>query len=58
MGKNEPICIHDQLRLRHTHILGKNGVGKSVLMETMALNDLESAHGIAVMDPHGDLIEG
>ena len=44
-------------RRRHTYILGKTGVGKSTLLEVMALQDMEAGHGVCVIDPHGDLIE-
>lgn len=53
-----PIHIPASIKLRHTHILGRNGVGKSHLMEMMAVSDVEAGHGIAVLDPHGDLVEG
>lgn len=44
-------------RLSHFYILGKTGVGKSTLIETLAKQDLESGRGFCVIDPHGDLAE-
>lgn len=44
-------------RLSHTYILGKTGVGKSSLLETLACGDLEAGRGFALIDPHGDLAE-
>jgi hypothetical protein len=36
--------------------IGKTGTGKSTLIETMALQDLERGNGFALIDPHGDLV--
>lgn len=44
-------------RRRHMYIVGKSGTGKSVLLNNMAIQDIENGHGICVMDPNGDLIE-
>ncbi len=44
-------------RRRHMYIIGKTGVGKSTLQENMIINDIFSGHGVAVVDPHGDLVE-
>ena len=32
-------------------------MGKSTTQERMVLSDIEQGHGVAVLDPHGDLIE-
>ena len=42
-------------RMRHTYIIGKTGMGKSVLLENMIISDLQKGYGVAVIDPHGDL---
>jgi type IV secretory pathway TraG/TraD family ATPase VirD4 len=44
-------------RFSHIYIIGKTGTGKSTLMESMALQDLERGNGFALIDPHGDLVE-
>jgi len=44
-------------RLSHVYILGKTGVGKSTLLETLALHDVAAGRGFALIDPHGDLAE-
>ena len=44
-------------RLRHVYIIGKSGSGKSVLLENMVMQDINSGNGCCVMDPHGDLAE-
>lgn len=44
-------------RLSHVHVLGKTGVGKSTLLQGLALQDLEAGRGFALIDPHGDMVE-
>ena len=44
-------------RRRHIWTLGKTGTGKSTLIANMAIDDLKKGRGMAVIDPHGDLIE-
>jgi len=49
--------IKDDDRFSHIYVIGKTGTGKSTLLETMALQDIERGRGLAVIDPHGDLVE-
>lgn len=56
-GVEKPVRIKAADRLRHTYIVGKSGVGKSVLMANMAIQDVIAGHGLCLIDPHGDLIE-
>jgi len=44
-------------RLQHLYLIGQTGTGKSTLMETLALQDIEAGRGLTVIDPHGDLAE-
>src|ERR1700674_2724312 len=44
-------------RFSHIYIIGKTGTGKSTLLETMAIQDMECGNGFALIDPHGDLVE-
>ncbi|MDD4333128.1 MAG: type IV secretion system DNA-binding domain-containing protein [Patescibacteria group bacterium] len=44
-------------RRRHTYIIGKSGVGKSVLLASMAVQDIINGEGVCIVDPHGDLIK-
>jgi conjugal transfer pilus assembly protein TraD len=46
--------IPDEARLRHTHIVGATGSGKTVLLEQMIYRDLERGHGALIIDPKGD----
>lgn len=54
---NRLFGIRDDDRFAHIYIIGKTGTGKSTLLETMALQDLRRGAGIALIDPHGDLVE-
>src|SRR6266542_1497370 len=49
--------IKTEDRFSHIYIIGKTGTGKSTLLETMAVQDLEAGNGFALIDPHGDLVE-
>ena len=44
-------------RRRHMYLIGKTGMGKSTVLENMIVGDIRAGHGVAVVDPHGDLAE-
>lgn len=44
-------------RLSHMYIIGRTGVGKSTLLETMIRQDIRNGEGLTLLDPHGDLVE-
>lgn len=44
-------------RRAHMYVIGKTGTGKSSLLENMIRQDILAGNGIAVFDPHGDLVE-
>jgi hypothetical protein len=44
-------------RLFHTYVIGKTGAGKSNLLLTLILQDIQNGEGLTVIDPHGDLVE-
>src|SRR4030042_110346 len=44
-------------RRRHLYVLGKTGMGKTNLLETMIIQDIQRGKGVAVVDPHGELAE-
>jgi len=52
-----PFGIKQDDRLSHMYVIGKTGVGKSTLLETLAWQDFEAGRGFALVDPHGDLAE-
>ena len=39
------------------YIIGKTGTGKTEFLKQMILQDIREGEGLAVIDPHGDLIE-
>src|SRR2546428_5241955 len=47
---------HPDRRL-HMYILGKTGTGKTTLLKNLIIRDLRHNHGVAVIDPHGDLVQ-
>ena len=52
-----PVYIKREDRTRHHYCIGKSGTGKSVLLQTMARQDIWNGDGICLIDPHGDLAE-
>ncbi|MGA2417670.1 MAG: DUF87 domain-containing protein, partial [Candidatus Staskawiczbacteria bacterium] len=44
-------------RRRHFYIVGQTGVGKSNFMEGLIAQDIANGEGVAVVDPHGDMVE-
>jgi len=44
-------------RRRHFYIVGQTGTGKSGFLREMIRQDIENGEGVAVIDPHGELIE-
>lgn len=52
-GKREPFGIKAKDRPQHLYAIGKTGMGKSTLLENMAIQDIQNGEGIAFIDPHG-----
>jgi len=44
-------------RRRHVYIIGKTGMGKTVLLENMVIQDIQRGNGLGVVDPHGEFAE-
>ena len=53
----QPVCIPQSLRVKHTHLFGSPGKGKSHLMEAMLFDDIAKGHEITVIDPQGKLVK-
>lgn len=52
-----PIFIPSDVRSRHTHVIGRTGMGKTTLLETLIVDDaINKENGVVIIDPHGDLI--
>ena len=56
-NQHKTFGIRQADRRAHLYVIGKTGTGKSTLLETMIRQDLAAGRGLAVFDPHGDLIE-
>lgn len=56
-GEYEPVYITEEDRRRHVYVIGQTGTGKSTLMAKMIIDDIKQGKGVAMIDPHGDLVE-
>lgn len=56
-GVKKPIRLSLEDRRRHMYVVGQTGVGKSVYLENLALQDMLAGRGFAFVDPHGDTVE-
>jgi hypothetical protein len=56
-GKYIPFGIKSKDRDRHMYVIGKTGMGKSTLLENMAIQDIRNGEGLAFLDPHGAAVE-
>ncbi|PIR54499.1 hypothetical protein COU75_00575 [Candidatus Peregrinibacteria bacterium CG10_big_fil_rev_8_21_14_0_10_42_8] len=56
-GERHKFGIQPIDRGRHAYIIGKTGMGKSTMLENMVFSDIHAGKGLAVIDPHGDLID-
>lgn len=57
LGTVQPVHLEADDRMRHTFMIGQTGTGKSTLMENMILQDIRRGAGVAVIDPHGDMVD-
>jgi hypothetical protein len=57
-GETRKAHIKKDDRRKHFYIIGKSGTGKSTLLKTMLKQDAVEGHGMCLVDPHGDLVEG
>ena len=56
-GESRGVRITDEDRRRHVYVVGQTGTGKSVLLVNMSMEDINQGKGVAIIDPHGDLID-
>jgi len=57
LGIKRPFYLPDEARRRHVYIVGQTGTGKSSILTSMILSDIENGKGVGVLDPHGDLLD-
>jgi hypothetical protein len=48
-----PFGIRASDRSRHVYVIGKTGMGKSTMLENMAVQDIKNGNGMCFVDPHG-----
>ena len=56
-GSKTFINIGKDDRRRHVYTIGQTGTGKSAFLSNLIEQDILNGDGLAVIDPHGDLIE-
>ena len=56
-GKREMFGIRAVDRGKHIYVIGKTGMGKSTMLENLAIQDIQNGEGIAFIDPHGSTAE-
>jgi len=56
-GKRVPFGIKQKDRNRHLYVIGKTGMGKSTMLENMAIQDIRNGEGLAFIDPHGGTVD-
>jgi hypothetical protein len=56
-GRYIPFGIKSKDRDRHMYIIGKTGMGKSTVLENMAIQDIRNGEGFAFIDPHGGTVD-
>jgi|GEM_PF-185753 len=56
-GRQVPVALTLEQRVRHLHLVGGSGTGKSTLLYNLIESDIRSGQGLTVIDPHGDLID-
>jgi hypothetical protein len=56
-GDRTRVMLSSDQRVRHMHVIGASGTGKSTLLLNLIIQDIQKGDGVAVLDPHGDLID-
>jgi Type IV secretion-system coupling protein DNA-binding domain len=56
-NQRTPFGIKREDRSRHSYVIGKTGMGKSTLLENMAVQDIQNGEGLCFIDPHGGTAE-
>lgn len=53
-GKGRRVYITPEDRKRHMYVIGQTGTGKTTLLQSMILDDINNGDGVCFIDPHGD----
>lgn len=57
LNRCRKVCLQSLDRQRHAYVVGKTGTGKSTLLLSLILQDLQAGRGLGLIDPHGELVE-
>lgn len=55
-GKERPLALSIEDSLRHLHVIGPTGTGKSTLLLGLIEQDMQAGRSVVVIEPKGDLI--
>ncbi len=56
-GQEAPVWLRTDHRIRHTHVIGGSGYGKTTFLFNCIRQDIENGNGCGLLDPHGDLAD-
>lgn len=56
-GRVTDVSLSEDQRSRHMYVVGASGTGKSTMLLDLVLQGLGRGEGMAVLDPHGDLVD-
>jgi hypothetical protein len=56
-GKTTSVTQSAEARSQHCYLIGASGTGKSTLLQNLIMQDIKAGAGLAVLDPHGDLVD-
>lgn len=56
-GKETPIYMKPEDRLRHLYTIGQTGTGKTTLLTNLITQDIQNGDGCCLIDPHGSDVQ-
>lgn len=56
-GRRVKFGVKDSDRTKHIYLIGKSGMGKSTLLENLAVQDIQNGNGLCFIDPHGSAVD-
>jgi hypothetical protein len=56
-GRVTEVRVGPDERVRHMHVIGASGTGKSTFLLNLIHQDIQNGHGVGLLDPHGDLVD-
>ncbi len=56
-GQEAAVWLRTDHRVRHTHVIGGSGYGKTTFLFNCIRQDIENGFGCGLLDPHGDFAD-